>query len=267
MEVIGHHLMFRLLDDRVLVPGIAKRRTLARTVYRLAEPAGLVAFGVADTHLHVSIEADRVRAGKLAHDLCCALHFAIEPKQLFERTRIKAIESQRHLQAVIGYAFRQKWHHGIQVDALRDGTSLPELLGLRLLAGPSLQRVRELLPRVSREELMRWLGPGSLEPALQIREDHHPPELLIDAVAGAFGLAGLSGGDAWTRRARATLLQLPLTRPLAIAVRDRLAISRSGAARLRGVPLPPSHPRAVKLQIGLRRWLEEHGRRDEDSLG
>ena len=267
MEAIGHHLMFRLIDDRVIVPSTPKRRLLARTVYRLATPAGLVGFGVADSHLHVALRASRVRSGKLAHDLCCALHFAVEPLQHFERTRIKTIENQRHLETVLGYAFRQKWHHGIQVDSLRDGTSLPELLGLRVLTGSGVLLVRELLPRLRREDLLRYLGPSQLEPAASLDPDRDPPGAVLDAAAGAFGLPGLGGRCERTRAARTALLSIPGPRPLTDEILERLSLPRTTAWRARQRQAPASHERAVRLQLGLRRWLREHGRRDEDSLG
>jgi hypothetical protein len=267
MEALGHHLMFRLIDDRVIVPSTPKRRLLARTVYRLATPAGLVGFGVADSHLHVALRASRGRSGKLAHDLCCALHFAVEPRQHFERTRIKPIENQKHLETVLGYAFRQKWHHGIQVDALRDGTSLPELLGLRVLTCSSVLLVRELLPRLRREDLLRYLGPPLLELAAGLDPERDPPAAVLDAAAGAFGLPDLEGRCERSRAARAALLQVPASAPLSTELQGRLALPRSSVWRARQQAVPASHDRAVRLQLGLRRWLREHGRRDEDSLG
>jgi hypothetical protein len=267
MESIGHHLMFRLLDDRVIVPSTGKRRVLARTVYRLAEPAGLVGFGVADTHLHLALRCDRRRAGKLAHDLCCALHFAIEPLQHFERTRIKRIDNQRHLENVLNYALRQRRHHGILVDALRDGTSLPELLGLRVLARGSVLRVRELLPRLTRETLAEHLGPRMLEPAgaLELERDSIPD--ILDAAAGCVGLVDLGGVGSQSRGARAALLQLPADGPLRSELVQRMRLTRGTAWRLSTMPVPADHERALRLQLGLRRWLREHGQRDEDSLG
>ncbi len=267
MEAIGYHLMFRLLDDRVLVPSTAKRRLLARVTYRMAEPAGLVVFGVADTHLHLALRASRARAGKLAHDLCCALHFAVEPQQLFERTRIKPIETQRHLENVVGYAFRQKWHHGIQVDALRDGTSLPELLGLRVLSASIVMRVRELLPRMRRQDLLQLLGLPALEAVDSLEPDLDSPGMVLDAAAGAFGLPALGGRSKDARSAAAALLRLPAPADLRRAFIAELSLDRSTVWRLGRASVPAEHLRALRLQLGLRRWLAEHGRRDEDSLG
>ncbi len=167
----------------------------------------------------------------------------------------------------MGYAFRQKRHHGILVDALRDGTSLPELLGLRVLARRSVTTVRELLPRLRRRDLMEYLGPGALEPVAELDLSLDPLEDVLDAAAGALGLASLVGGDRRTRLGRATLLQVPSSKDLESGVRHALALTASTTTRLRRMVVPTSLARAVRLQLGLRRWLREHGRRDEDSLG
>jgi len=259
--------MFRLLDDRVLAPGVRERRLLARTVIRMAEPAGLLVFSNADTHTHMVLDCDRARAGKLAHDLCCALHFSVEPGQHFERTRIKPVQSQQHLDNVVRYVLRQRTHHGLQVDPLGEGTSLPDLLGLRVLASRSPHRVHELLPRLRREELVALLGPEGLEPAQIIPGDLAELEAACEGAAAALGLLDLAGQDSRTRLAKAAVLQLSNDPALVAELRGSLQVSRTTSWRLRTMSVPAPLERALALQIAHRRWLRGQATVGSTSFG
>jgi len=56
---IGHHLVLRLVDNRVIANTDAQRRVVACTVIEMAKDDRLLAFGLVDTHLHLEDAENR----------------------------------------------------------------------------------------------------------------------------------------------------------------------------------------------------------------
>src|SRR5262245_5666905 len=130
---IGYLLMLRLQDDRVIAPSPAERRLLARTVLRMTRRCFLLVFALVDTHVHLEVaRCTREAAGELARRIELSLGRLLELPVGFERARVKTIVDQAHLAAAFRYTLRQDRHHGVDVDPLRDATSLPDLLGMRV---------------------------------------------------------------------------------------------------------------------------------------
>ncbi len=167
-----------------------------------------------------------------------------------QRCRIRPIDDERHLVHAVRYDYRQEAHHGTAFDELHDGSSLLELLGMRMGSPWLSQRFRTALPRVSREMLLAWLGAPEL--------DVEPIDLrhLADAAAATWGVGSLSGSSRANGRARR----------LAVHALDRLA-PRAGVTSTLGIParsgvryrreeVSPAELRAVELQLKLRSLLE-----------
>ena len=55
---LGHHIMLRLDDSRVIAPVVEDRRAMARAVLKAGRPFRLLAFRAADTHLHLEVACD-----------------------------------------------------------------------------------------------------------------------------------------------------------------------------------------------------------------
>ncbi|MFH1469781.1 MAG: hypothetical protein ABIO70_35680 [Pseudomonadota bacterium] len=262
MPALGHHVMFRSDDDRVLAPGVPQRRALARSVLRIGGSYGLLAFGSADNHLHAVVLVDRALAGEFAHRLACSLRWALELPVPFFPTRFKAIEDQTYMKTAFNYALGQRNRHGIASDPFLDASSLPDLLGLRPGQGDLITRVREHLPRVRRSDLLRHLGPDDLEPAEGERIAGvlaaGGSGLLLDAAAAVGALPALV-----PRQRTEPLLLAALIQALAplLAARALCAVvgrSPSHVRALRAVEVPPPIQRALRLQIALRAWLLAH---------
>ncbi|MBN1335216.1 MAG: hypothetical protein JXB39_04590, partial [Deltaproteobacteria bacterium] len=164
MSTIAWHLMFRLVDQRVIAPSTAERRTLARTVYESCAAGGLLAFRGSDTHLHAVVLCDRVMAGAIARNLAIRLRWALDLDTRFDATRFQPVQDQRHLSNAVEYVLRQDVRHGFENDRLHDASLLPDLLGLRLLGPEVVRRFREHLPRLGRSSLLGFLGVPDLEP-------------------------------------------------------------------------------------------------------
>jgi hypothetical protein len=248
MSELAWHLMLRTDDDRVIAPSAEKRRCLARTVYRVAEPYGLLVFGAADNHLHLVVCCSREEAGRLAQALATALRWRLGLPVRFFPARIRAVMDQRHLVSVFHYCLSQRNRHGVQSDPFLDASSLPELLGARVLATGCQQRVRELLPRVTRAGLLRHLGPSELVVASQLVSP-------LDAAAGALGLADLDERPREAVVARAALVQLVGNEIRSPALAPALTRSASFVRRLRSYPVPEPVAQALRLQLDIRAWL------------
>ena len=137
-----------------------------------------------------------------------------------------------------------------------DASSLPELLGLRILPTDSISRVRERVARLGRDRLLEHLGSESLEPAnaTVIGEllEAGRADLLRDAACGALGLPGLDGQTALVVQARNALVKV-----LAVACATAQTAAVVGRApsqvrHLRSLTSPLHLERAVRLQIALR---------------
>ncbi len=245
---LGWHLMFRTDDDRVIAPSRSKRRLLARTVYRIGRRYRILSFGAADNHFHLVVCCSREEAGRLAQSLCVALRSLLEIAVPFFPVRFKAIRDQRHLETAFHYALSQRNRHGVHSDPYLDACSLPELLGARTIPTDCRQFVREMLPRVTRAQLVRHLGPQALEPCTQLIEP-------LDAAAGALGLGSLELQPRRTVTARAALVQLVGRQVKSRELARLLERSPSIVRRLRSYPVPAELALALRLQLAIRKWL------------
>jgi hypothetical protein len=156
-HAIGQHITMRLSDDRVIAPSIADRRAAARVLLRHGTRAGLLAFRVVDTHVHVLVRCDRAVAGSFAHATEVALRATLRLPIPFEPARIRPVLDQPHLYRAFGYVLRQEIRHGTSMDPVHDGSSLPELLGLRVVDDLVAQRVAASLPRLDARSLVSLL--------------------------------------------------------------------------------------------------------------
>lgn len=194
---VGYQVVLRLEDDRVIARDAGARRALARTLARIGRERGLLAFGAADTHVHVLSLADRAAAGVLARSLERALPGELGLPVRFAPARITPVNDQHHLGAVFGYVQTNARRHGIADPEAAEASSLHDLLRLRTGALWLADRVRQALPIVGRADLLKLLG----APGLGVTGDVGPD--LPDACAAAFGIGQCVGISPVAIRARA----------------------------------------------------------------
>jgi hypothetical protein len=240
---IGYHIILRLLDNRVIATDEASRRTLARVVLRIAQPLGLIAFRLVDTHLHLEVLCDRDQAGELARQLESALWQRLKLPVTFDRPRIKPIAGQRHLSSLFFYIYRQDEHHGYDDDPFWEASNLPDLLGLRVLGAESAARVCRVLPRVRRDELRPLLGNLPAEPPAEL-----PLAVLPEAAAAAFGLSDLRGRSAEVVDARRAAAHAARSRAPLRDVANALSWSIRSIKRARSIEVAEHAVRAVWRQ-------------------
>lgn len=244
-DPIGHHVTFRLSQDRVIAGDAAARRRAARILLDHGGRHRLLAFRLADTHAHAIVLCPRVQAGAFARSAAIAIRKALQIGVPFEPARLRPIDDQRHLESAFRYVLRQEQHHGLELDSLHDASSLPDLLGLRAVDRRPLDLLRASLPRVRTATLIGYLGvPWSQEPVFD-------PALLLDAAAAAFALPRLIGRDDRTVKARHAAVTAARSLMDAASLADVLAVSSRTVQRLRATPCDPVSVAATLGQMKL----------------
>lgn len=194
---LGFHIILRLEDDRTIATTAPALRTVARVVLEQGEARGLLAFGTADNHVHAALATDAATAGAFARYVETALRWQLRLGARFDRARIRPLHDQRHAYSTFHYAHRQDSRHELELDRTRDGTSLPDLLGLRALDTSLITRVRTLLPRVRREDLVAHFPQCVFDENASLDID-----VLAESAAAALALPHVFSRtvDAWRAR-------------------------------------------------------------------
>lgn len=167
----------------------------------------------------------------------------------FEPARMRPITSERHLLNAARYVFTQEVHHETSFDVAHDGSSLPELLGLRIEAGQASKRLRRLLPRLTRETVRSWFAVGPFESC--------DPDLgqLRDAAAAAFGVDYSGSDEPIQRKLRRAAAHVARELAPAAVVAATLGITPRAVQRYLVEPVPASELKAVERQLRLRSFL------------
>ena len=251
LEGPGYHVTMRLSDDRVIAPNRRALCLAARVLMSRGRRVTLLAFRVADTHLHVLVACSQELARRFAHYAAVALHRVLRLPVPFEPTRVRSIVDQRHLYSSFRYVLRQDSHHGIASDPAHDGSSLPDVLGMRVLGTDHAQTVRMTLPRLDRRELAASLG-ITFAPA-----DTLPPRLLPTSAAAAVGLADLKDRSKDAVLARRAAVHAAAELLSTSTLSDELRTSPRTIQRLREQDVDALVVRAVQLQWRFRASLLE----------
>jgi hypothetical protein len=255
MAPLAHHLMFRPADGRVLALDVVGIRTVARVVLTCGWDAGLLAFGLADTHLHALVLADRTAVGRFAQRVGVSLKRRLGLAVCFAPTHVVPVADQRHLANAFGYVLRQDDRHGLGRDPLREGTSLLDLLGARVPGAWMAARVRQVLPRIGRAELVGQLPSGE---ALDGPVVEDPASLLAESAASAALLPSLSGRSLAVVEARRAAIAVGRRASLGTSALARcLDISTATVRRLRDRSPDDRLVAAIEAQLRLRRALRE----------
>jgi len=247
MSDLAQHIVIKTVDNRVLAPTMDKRRKLARSVLRVSKGYRVLAMRCADTHLHVESLLSRREAGELVRRIEIGLHQQLGLPVRFAEPYIDHIDTQSHLFRAFRYILDQDKHHGCHMDPLHDASSLPDLLGLRVLDTDVIANVRSFLPRVNRSMLLSLLGDDLCQPIENWDQ-------LGDAAAAACGLSRLTHSPASVQARRAGVLVAgrSLTAPEIAAA---LNCSERTVHRLRGQQGDSAVMRAIEQQLRLRQRI------------
>jgi hypothetical protein len=256
--VLASHIMLRLADDRVVLPDTAARRVAAAAILDIGRHYGLLAFRAADTHIHMLAACDRRAAGKLAHAVEVALRLRLRLAVPFAPARIKVVADQHHLHNAFGYVLRQAERHDLPIDPFHEASSLPDLVGLRVVAPDLAFRVSAMLPRSRPRQLAIELGLVPCEDAAPFIPGVDDLDQLSDSAAAAAAmpaLVGRRGRAQAVRRAAVALAEesaVGRRGPSALDLAARLGCSARTVTALRSQPLDQTVLRAVRGQLRLR---------------
>ncbi|MDP2308775.1 MAG: hypothetical protein Q8P18_22325 [Pseudomonadota bacterium] len=191
---------------------------------------------------------------RVAQAVASALTQALRIPVGFATTFVKPMLDQSHVEDAFTYVHRNAEKHGVGNDPTHEASSLQALLGLRVAPPGFIPRVRALLPRVHRGQLLKLLGVADLLPAVRV-------DLLADAAAGAVGLVRLDDTTAG-RRARQAAVRLALPTGPLDAVADALGLSERSMRRYRSSESGPTLERIILLRMGHRAALGDRARVD-----
>lgn len=241
---IAHHAMLRLQDGSPLARTAAQRRCLARAVFaKIGSP--LLAFGLADTHLHLLLACLRALAGQLVKHLELSLRQRLALAAPFAGAYLKPVDDIWHLDRAFRYVLRQPDRHALEIDPLREGSNLPDLLGLRAIGGYTAGNVREWLPRIHRRDLLELLGVKEIAPQAG------PLEWVVEACLVAAGLPALTGSSSEVLCARRAALEVIGTRLSRAELASTLGVSERMISRLRQQSADPQLVEAIRRQLHL----------------
>ncbi|HHH28549.1 MAG TPA: hypothetical protein ENK57_09405 [Polyangiaceae bacterium] len=236
---IAQHISIRPADGRPLFNDVGARRLFTRKVVTVGAPFEPIAWGAGDTHAHVAtMGEDRAAAAELARRLESSLTHVLKLSDGFAPAKVKAVSDQYHLLATLPYIVRQAQRHGVRCDPFHEGSSLPDMVGLRHLAPDLPGRLRRLAPRFDPRRFLGALGPC---PALD------DADAWAEATAAVLGCAIEGRGPlvAAARRAVVALAPEASTASLCSALKCRPRTLR----RLRAdAPLPPMLRDAIVAQ-------------------
>lgn len=250
---LGYHLVLRTRDAAPFATTPAQHRQLARLLLTVAREHALLAFGLADQHLHVYPAEDRPRSGELARRIGVALSHGLKLAGGVYTSLIKPVADGFHAYKLFDYVLRQGARHQLESDPLLEATNLPDLLGLRLLGRRTALSVRRLLPRVKRPQLLALFGVETLEPIEVTEATEASLSTVIDAGLSAAALTKLDAGDASRQLRRAIVEVVGDSLPRAELARALGVWPRSLRRMLASAPAPRDLVQAIRLQLDLRR--------------
>lgn len=243
---------FESRDRKVLLP---EEDALCATIRGLVASAGaeLLLFGIVDDHAHVYVQAERVRAGRLAQALGVVLGKRADT--VLRPAWIGPVNDRSHLLNAARYTLRQASHHNLFVpDALWVGSFFQDLVGARWIPGfvPGLWRV---LPRLRLRDLFPVVGlplqpiePISIEGAARAGMGR------VRAAAARAACAGpaLKGREPWVVQARGAAARLGVQAGFGRShISEILECSVRGVGHLLGQEPVPELDRAVRMRLAL----------------
>jgi hypothetical protein len=242
---LAHHLCIRLVNNALIAPSAWARRVLSRAILARARDLELLAFSLADNHLHLLVACLRVAAGELARTVELSLGRNLPLDAGFSPALIKPVEDGWHLDRCFRYVLRQPERHGIGGDPLREASNLPDLLGLRPLGAATATTVRKHLPRIKRADLLSLLGVPSLDP-IDGSIDH-----VVEATLAASALPSLDGSSREVLVARRAALEVIGRRLQAREVARLLGTGPRMHFRLKQRPVDGALVQAIRQQLHL----------------
>lgn len=246
MNALGHHIRLHLVDNRVIALTPRQRRLVTRVVLAYGRRYNLLAMSLADSHLHGGAICDRRAAGRFAHSVEASLKQRLALPVGFVQYEPKPIRSAHYLRNTFPYILGQHQRHGLPAAELFESSNAPDLLALRVLGRYTIANVRRWLPRVTRAEILEWLGMPEPQPA------DGPLDQLREATLAASGLEDLRGVHSAAVAARRAMVEIIGSRLRPRETAELLGLHPRTLRRLRKLEVDPRLVSAIRLQLGVR---------------
>ena len=248
-RALAWHVTMRLRVDRVLTTSPAGFRAASRAIVKQGSRCGLLVHRVVDTHVHAVVACARREAGLFALYTESALSRVLRLPVPFEPARFTPIVELRHLYHAVRYVLRQDERHGTSIDSTHDGSTLPDLLGMRCIFAGAFERLSQALPRLDPEELDALLGVPDL-PRAPLLAEH-----LAEGAAAALALPDLRGNDPERATLRRGAVAAAHDMLETAEIADALAITERAVMKMRNERAPLALVEAIRRQVRLRSLL------------
>jgi hypothetical protein len=245
--MLGNQIVIKPRDASLLIRSACDARRIARTVFDKGRHFTLLGFGTADNHLHVDTLDQRDDAMEFGRRIALSLGRTLRIESGFADVYLEPIRNAAHRRNTFEYVLRQQQRHQLLIDPLREASSLPDLLGARLLGRYTAANVRRALPRLSRQTLLRLLGVETLV----VRRGG--PEDTLGAGLVAAGLSRLEGSGQEASSLRIALCELLGDQLTTNELALMLETSPRTVRRLRRRPADALLVHAIGLQVDLAR--------------
>ncbi len=244
---LGYHVILGPRDGGVITASPQAHRIIARAVHETCKDVGLLAFGEADTHLHLLLANQRPRVGRIVRRLALMLNWRLGITGGFKPAYFKPISDAHHLISTFRYVLRQPSRHGLDPynDPWSEGSSLVDLLNLRPLGAHVLRSVQQAFPRLGRQEILDLAG----------IKDLHLQNIPLDDISEAAKAAALI-----TSLDRSTVELMAVKHAIVeivghhLKTKDTASIAHLAASTVRRLRHCPAHPglvEAIRGQLAL----------------
>ncbi len=255
MSPLGHHIRIHLADNRVIARSAQEQRILARVVLRQGRPDGLLAFSVPDTHLHLQALCSVRDASRLSQRITASLRQRLGLPVPFVAYPHEPIRSQQHMSNGLRYIVTQHRRHGVPLHSFLEATSIPDLLGARLLGQYIQDNVQRCLPRLRRSTLLEWLGLAEVDLQREPEPSDASPQEILGATLAATALPDLTGKSRPVVAARRAFLQVTGSRSSSAEEADVLGLTRRAVTKLKRQPANLDLVQAIHQQLRLMHLL------------
>lgn len=164
---LAQHTAIRPADGRPLFNDLETRRLFTRKVVEVGAPFEPIAWGAGDNHAHIAtMGEDRAPALELARRVESSLTHVLGLTDGFAPAKVKPVTDQYHLRSTLPYIVGQGERHGVRCDPFHEGSSLPDMVGLRILVPDLRERLIRIAPRFDPNRLLaRARPPNDRAPA------------------------------------------------------------------------------------------------------
>ena len=252
-DALAWHVNCARWSRQVLAAERTETIQLLGAAVRASRRVELLAFSVADTHVHFLLRGEREAVGRAIQGFEGGVSRTRAFVEGFSPAHFEAIRSQAHLSRAFWYAARQDLHHGTRRDPFVDGNLLADQLGLRLLDRRAWERVRTHLPRVRLQELL-----GLVEELGAGVQHRTPLQAVAEGAASALGRPTLDGRTPQVAGARSAALRVGSELGLEEArIAEQMAIAPATLRVMRRRVPEEALLRAVRGQVLLRLGMME----------